>query len=97
MRERNVSQEVLSNQIGLSLSAFNNKINGKVNFDVKEAQAIGELLALTDDEKISIFLAQNLQKLQGEDMNIEKRIMDILSLILSQKYKVNVELKGEKK
>lgn len=56
MRENNLSQEVLAKMIGLSLSAFNSKINGKVNFDVKEAEAIGQLLNLTDEEKINIFL-----------------------------------------
>lgn len=56
MRENNLSQEELAKKIGLSLSAFNNKINGKVNFDIKEAEAIGTILNLTDDEKINIFL-----------------------------------------
>ena len=56
MRENNLSQEEVAKKIGLSLSAFNNKINGKVNFDIKEAEAIGTILNLTDDEKINIFL-----------------------------------------
>ena len=33
----------------------------------------------------------------GNYMPVQEKIIEVLSLILSQKYKVNIELKGEKK
>lgn len=56
MRERDVTQLKCSNELGISLEAFNKKINGKVEFSVREAEMLGNYLNLSDNEKVDIFL-----------------------------------------
>ena len=56
MRERDVTQFKCSNELGISLEAFNKKINGKVVFSVREAEMLGNYLNLSDNEKVDIFL-----------------------------------------
>lgn len=45
-----------SEAIGITLTAFNNKMNGHSRFYVDEINKLSEYLGLTNNEKIDIFL-----------------------------------------
>lgn len=57
MKERDVTQDKCSAALGISLEAFNKKVNGKVAFKVWELEILGKYLNLSDQEKIDIFLS----------------------------------------
>jgi hypothetical protein len=42
--------------LGISVTAFSNKINGKAGFKVEEAAKLSELLDLTKEDRVEIFL-----------------------------------------
>ena len=55
--ENGFNQATISEKIGISLAAFNNKLNGKSSFTISEADKICDVLSITDlTEKAAIFL-----------------------------------------
>ncbi|WP_373599447.1 helix-turn-helix domain-containing protein [Paraclostridium bifermentans] len=56
LRENNITYNELSSMIGMSVTTFNNKINGKQRFYIDEIKKISKILNFTDEEKIDIFL-----------------------------------------
>ena len=52
MREYNMTQQNLADELGISVQSFNAKINGKVPFTVPEAKKISELLNLENPSEI---------------------------------------------
>lgn len=52
---KNISYEEVSKGIGISKSAFINKINGKTDFTLDEAINIASLLKLSNNQKRKIF------------------------------------------
>ncbi len=57
MKECNFSQSEIAKKMGISLSTFNTKILGQVEFKASEIIQLGEILKMSDDEKIDIFLS----------------------------------------
>lgn len=55
MAERGETQAELAAGIGISLSRFNAKLNGKADFTLGEVQAISRRYALTPDQTVAIF------------------------------------------
>lgn len=55
--ENNVGQKELAILLKCSRQAVFNKVNGKSPIKVDEAQRLSELLNLTDQEKLDIFLS----------------------------------------
>ncbi|CEN81416.1 MULTISPECIES: helix-turn-helix domain-containing protein [Paraclostridium] len=56
LRENNITYDEFSSMIGMSVTTFNNKINGKNRFYIDEIKKISKILNFTDEEKIDIFL-----------------------------------------
>lgn len=56
MREKAVTYEMGAEKLGVSITTFNKKMNGQSSFMVEEAEKLGRLLDMSNDEKISIFL-----------------------------------------
>nr|WP_195366163.1 helix-turn-helix transcriptional regulator [[Eubacterium] tenue] len=56
LRENNITYDEISSMIGMSVTTFNNKINGKKRFYIDEIKKISKVLNFTDEEKIDIFL-----------------------------------------
>ena len=57
MREKNISNEDMAVQIGVDASTFYRKIKANgVNFTVGQMHKIVEILRLTKEEAVSIFL-----------------------------------------
>ena len=57
LKENNLTYADISLTLGISRTAFNDKINGKRKFYVDEIKEISKKLNLTDEEKINIFLS----------------------------------------
>lgn len=55
LAEKNKSYDECSRGIGISITSFSNKMNGKRKFSVPEANALSSFLKLSNDEKLSIF------------------------------------------
>ena len=57
MAEAEKSQKELAKLLGISLNAFNNKVNGKSEFNTSEVTRLCAILDnISDAEKIEIFL-----------------------------------------
>ena len=58
IREKALVQQEVAKRIGVSLSRFNAKLNGTggAEFNLHEAQAIQQLLDLTEEQAYEIFL-----------------------------------------
>lgn len=56
LKENNLTYEDMSTALGISKTAFNDKINGKRKFYINEIKEMSKKLNLTDEEKINIFL-----------------------------------------
>lgn len=56
IRERNRNYAQCANAIGKSVTAFNSKMNGKVQFGIIELEDLGNYLGMSDQEKIDTFL-----------------------------------------
>lgn len=56
LREHNSNYNETADFLGLSVTAFSNKMNGKSKFYVDEIEKLSERLNLSDAEKIDIFL-----------------------------------------
>lgn len=54
IKESNKSYRVLANALGISTSAFNNKMNGRSAFDIIEASQLSSILDISPQE-ITIF------------------------------------------
>ena len=54
IKECDMNYKALASAIGISVSAFNNKINGRSAFDIIEASALSSILDITPQE-ITIF------------------------------------------
>lgn len=57
LKENNLTYADISLILGISRTAFNDKINGKRKFYVDEIKEMSKKLNLTDEEKINIFLS----------------------------------------
>ena len=55
IKDRNMSYSSLANDIGISLSAFNNKINGRSAFDIVEAGALSSVLDISPEDIVYFF------------------------------------------
>ena len=56
IREEGKTYQECANAIGISVTNFTNKVNGKSPFKLPEANALGDYLHMNGDEKISVFL-----------------------------------------
>lgn len=54
--EKKKTYEECSKYLGISITSFSNKMNSRTNFYVDEINKLSELLELTNQEKIDIFL-----------------------------------------
>ena len=57
LRECNTNYQETASCLGLSVTAFSNKINGKSKFYIDEIEKLSNRLNLSDAEKIDIFLS----------------------------------------
>lgn len=57
MRECNLTQTEVAEELSLSLASFKNKLAGQTEFKASEIIQLGEILKMSDDEKIEIFLS----------------------------------------
>ena len=53
-----------ANALNISVTTFNDKIDGKRKFSVEEAQELSNLLELPEQLRIDIFLTWNLHNMQ---------------------------------
>ena len=55
IKEKNLSYSSLSKDIGISLSAFSNKMNGRSAFDIVEASRLSSILDIPPEDIIIFF------------------------------------------
>lgn len=55
--EQKANYSETANNLGLSVTAFSNKMNGKSKFYIDEIEKLSKQLNLSDAEKIDIFLS----------------------------------------
>ena len=58
--ERDITQEELAKNIGITISTFYRKMKQNGNFSIKEVNLIVSSLNLTKDEAINIFFAETV-------------------------------------
>lgn len=56
LREKGKTYADCATAIGISTTSFSEKINGRRNFTVEEANDVSAFLEMTDKEKVDIFL-----------------------------------------
>ena len=56
LREKGKTYSDCATAIGISTTSFSEKINGRRNFTVEEANDVSVYLEMTDKEKVDIFL-----------------------------------------
>lgn len=54
--EKKKTYEDCANALGVSITTFSNKMNGKGSLYIEEVNTLSNFLELTDNEKIEIFL-----------------------------------------
>lgn len=54
--EKGLTYKDCASAIGISVTSFNNKMNGISKFYIEEVVILSNILALTSEEKIDIFL-----------------------------------------
>ncbi len=54
---REITQLQIAKKLGLSITSINQKINGNIIFKPKEIKEIQNLLGLSNDETVEIFLS----------------------------------------
>ena len=54
---REITQPQIAKKLGLSITSINQKINGNIIFKPKEIKEIRNLLDLSNDETVEIFLS----------------------------------------
>lgn len=57
MVEKNISRKTIANSLNITVQAFGKKLNGKSGWSTDEANIVGNILGLSDKEKIEIFLS----------------------------------------
>lgn len=57
LTEMQKNYEECAEFLGISITAFSNKINGKTNFNIVECKKLSDLLEMTSEEFHTIFLA----------------------------------------
>ncbi|MGT2951630.1 phage repressor protein [Streptococcus cuniculi] len=62
--EKNTTQEVLADEIGINRSTFYRKMKQGGTFSVKEANDIVLSLGLSDEEALSIFFNKKVAKMR---------------------------------
>lgn len=66
LTERSKTYRECAESCGMSVTTFNNKINGRFPFTCWEARQISEFLGLSTPEIVRIFLSQNLHDVQEQ-------------------------------
>ena len=66
LTERNKTYKECAQNCGMSVTTFNNKINGRLPFTCWEVKQLGDFLDLSDSEIVRIFLSQNLHDVQAQ-------------------------------
>lgn len=56
IREKGKSYRTIANDIGMSLNAFNSKMNGRSSFDIVEASKISAILEIPPEEIVNFFI-----------------------------------------
>ena len=56
LKEMGLTYEDCAKELGMSIAAFNNKMNGTSKFTIPEAQQLSQVAKMTDEEKVLIFL-----------------------------------------
>ena len=56
LKEKGVTYQGGADALGISITSFSNKMNDKQKFTVLEAHSLSNLLEMTNEEKVSIFL-----------------------------------------
>ena len=69
LTERNKTYKECAKNCGMSITTFNNKINGRLPFTCWEAKQISAFLDLSTPEIVRIFLSQNLHDMQEHASN----------------------------
>ena len=54
--EKNKKYIECANELGISITTFSDKMNGKRKFNVEEANTLANYIGLSDKEKVDIFL-----------------------------------------
>ena len=55
IKEKGRNYEQLSHELGISVSAFNNKVNGRSEFDIVEAGKLSSILDIPPRDIINFF------------------------------------------
>lgn len=59
MKQNGYSQERLAEELGVDRSTLNRKINGyRKGFCISEAEAVGKILGMTDEQMMKVFFGQ---------------------------------------
>ena len=56
MREEGKTYKECADAVGISVTNYTNKVNGRSPFKLPEANALGDFLHMSNEEKILIFL-----------------------------------------
>ena len=56
IKEKEANYKQCAEHVGISLTSFCSKVNGKVSFKLEEAEKLATFLSMTNEEKTSIFL-----------------------------------------
>ncbi len=56
LMEKAITYKECAKAIGVSVTAFSNKVNGTSKFNVEEASILAQKLCLSNDESVDIFL-----------------------------------------
>lgn len=60
MKDNGYSQERLAEEVGVDRSTLNRKLNGfRKGFCITEAQAIGKILGMTEEQMMKVFFDQS--------------------------------------
>lgn len=57
LKEKRMNYISCAQGLGISVTTFNNKINGRYKFYIEEIEKLSDILELTTQEKIDIFLS----------------------------------------
>lgn len=68
LREKRKTYEGSAKHLGISTTAFSNKMNGISRFYVEEINNLADYLGLSLNERIEIFLTSDLHGMQGMGM-----------------------------
>ena len=60
MDKKGIKTSKFCEQLGISRQAFNKKCSGATQFKLPEVYVMGDLLGLSDDEKVEIFFPEQV-------------------------------------